>query len=493
MISAVMAFLMSVLLGVVCSLGQAPYHLWPLSIGSLVALFWAYRSSDSRRFSGVLVFAFAYGYFGWGLRWIAEALTFFPTLPAPLIPLAVWGIPLVLALPHGLAAYWIRRTMPRHHVSWALGAAWVVLEVIRGYLVLPFPWLFMGGIFGGNLPILQTTALVGILGLSVAIFASVHFFIHSLKSGMATLLVWIMVGGIGYVSLGGRPTRDLPSQKAKMALVQPSWTQEDKVNGFYTPDYQQRLLALSTQAVQEKNAKLIIWPETAIYAHQMEDVAFQASLKSLLSGGRLLMVGVSAKERIENETFGVNQMWVLDEHLNRLASYTKRHLVPFGEYVPLLSTLPLVFLNQNDMPRFHAGPDPVDALSLPGFPSVSPQICYESLFSGVIVSSGAGWMVNVTNDAWFGDSWGPAQHFYQARVRAIEEGLPLIRVANTGKTAVVDARGRVLQELPMNTPGVLVTSLPPQTRKTPFSVLGLWASGIFGILMFTICYRVSRR
>jgi apolipoprotein N-acyltransferase len=152
-----------------------------------------------------------------------------------------------------------------------------------------------------------------------------------------------------------------------------------------------------------------------------------------------------------------------------------------------------VFLNQNDMPRFHAGPDLVEALSLPGFPSVSPQICYESLFSGVIVSSGAGWMVNVTNDAWFGDSWGPAQHFYQARVRAIEEGLPLIRVANTGKTAVVDAFGRVLQELPMNTPGVLVTSLPPQTRKTVFSVLGLWASGLFGLLMFTLCYRVSRR
>jgi apolipoprotein N-acyltransferase len=497
MIVTGLGFFLSLALGVICSLGQAPYHLWPLSVGSLVALFWAYRSSESRRFAGVLVFAFAYGYFGWGLRWIAEALTFFPSLPTSLIPLALWGIPLVLALPHGLMAYGVRRYLPRHHASWALGAAWVVMEGIRGYLVLPFPWLFMGGLWGGTLPVLQSTALVGILGLSVAIFASVHFFIHSLKSALVTLGVWFLVAGTGYGVLHHVDRApSLPSantSSATIALVQPSWTQDEKVMGFYTPGYQKRLLSLSAQSVQEQGAQLIVWPETAIYGHQMEDPVFQDSLRSLLSGGRLLMMGVSVRETIAGEVVNMNQIWVVDEHLNRLATYTKRHLVPFGEKVPFLSSLPFVFLNQKGMPRFQSGPDEVEPLSLPGFPPTSPQICYESLFSGTIVSRDARWMVNVTNDAWFGDSWGPAQHFYQARVRTIEEGLPLIRVANTGKTAVVDAKGRILQDLPMDAAGVLVAPLPLEVRRTLYSYAGLWASGVFGFFMFFLCYRVSRR
>ena len=492
-----LAFVASLALGMMCSLGQAPYHLWPLSVGALVGLCWAYRSSESKRFAAVLVFAFAYGYFGWGLRWIAHALIFFPSLPPVLIPLAVWGIPLVLALPYGVAAYGVRRYLPRHHAPWALGVAWVMLEGIRGYLVLPFPWLFMGGIWGGTLPILQITALIGVLGLSAATFVSVHFLIHSQKSACLTLAVWVLVAGAGqgvlrHVDLAP----SLPSAKtssAIVALVQPSWTQNEKVRGFYTPEYQERLLALSEHAVKTKGAHLIIWPETAIYGKQIENPVFQASLKSLLSGGRLLMLGVSAHEKRAGEVVSLNQIWVLDEHLNRLATYTKHHLVPFGERVPLLSSLPLVFFNQKDMPRFQSGPEDVASLSLPGLPPVSPQICYESLFSGIIVSQDAQWMVNVTNDAWFGDSWGPAQHFYQARVRTIEEGLPLIRVANTGKTAIVDAKGQIVEALPMDIPGVLVASLPIETRRTLYEYAGLWASAVFGMLMFFVCYRVSRR
>ena len=263
--------------------------------------------------------------------------------------------------------------------------------------------------------------------------------------------------------------------------------------GFYTPSYQKRLLSLSAHAVKEQGAQLIVWPETAIYGHQMEDPVFQDSLRSLLSGGRLLLMGVSAREKRAGEVVNLNQIWVINEHLDRVATYTKRHLVPFGEKVPFLSSLSLVFLNQKDMPRFESGPDDANSLVLPGFPAASPQICYESLFSGTMVSRDARWMVNVTNDAWFGDSWGPAQHFYQARVRTIEEGLPLIRVANTGKTAIVDAMGRILQDLPMDAAGVLTAPLPLEVRRTLYAYAGLWASGIFGFLMFYLCYRVSRR
>jgi apolipoprotein N-acyltransferase len=494
---AALGFFLSLALGVICSLGQAPYHLWPLSVGSLVALFWAYRSSESKRFAGVLVFAFGYGYFGWGLRWIAEALTFFPSLPSSLIPLAVWGIPLVLAVPLGLMGYGVRRYLPRHHAPWALGAAWVMMEGIRGYLVLPFPWLFMGGIWGGTLPVLQSTALFGILGLSVAVFVSVHFLIYSQKSAIVTMGIWLLVAGGGYGVLHHVDRApSFPSSntaQVTIALVQPSWTQQEKVMGFYTPSYQKRLLSLSTHAVKEQGAQLILWPETAIYAHQMQDPVFQESLRSLLSGGHLLLMGVSAREKRAGEVVNLNQIWVINEHLDRVATYTKRHLVPFGEKVPFLSSLSLVFLNQKDMPRFESGPDDANSLVLPGFPAASPQICYESLFSGTMVSRDARWMVNVTNDAWFGDSWGPAQHFYQARVRTIEEGLPLIRVANTGKTAIVDDKGRILQDLPMDAAGVLMAPLPLDVRRTLYAYAGLWASGIFGFLMFYLCYRVSRR
>jgi apolipoprotein N-acyltransferase len=175
--------------------------------------------------------------------------------------------------------------------------------------------------------------------------------------------------------------------------------------------------------------------------------------------------------------------------------YDKTHLLPFGEYLPKIIKYAFPNLSKitHGKKEYTPGIGPKN-IALPGLPSFNPVICYESIFEHEIATDKrADFILVITNDAWFGDSWGPAQHFYQARVRAIEEGLPLIRVANTGKTAVVDARGRVLQDLPMNAPGVLVTSLPLQTRKTPFSALGLWASGLFGLLMFTLCYRVSRR
>jgi apolipoprotein N-acyltransferase len=248
-----------------------------------------------------------------------------------------------------------------------------------------------------------------------------------------------------------------------------------------------------------RDATHLIWPESAFPFFLTREADALDQIAALLPEGTVLITGaVRAPETVPNAaiTRAYNSIYVIDHDGSILSVYDKVHLVPFGEYLPmqdLLERLGLMVLT-----KVRGGFIPGDrrrALSVPRAPSFLPLICYEVIFPGEAVPAGerAGWMLNLTNDGWFGTSAGPYQHFQQARLRAIEEGLPLVRAANTGISAVVDPLGRVVASLPLGTEGVLDASLPGPLPPTPYARLGDGPAGLLTAVALILVLRVRRR
>jgi len=179
-----------------------------------------------------------------------------------------------------------------------------------------------------------------------------------------------------------------------------------------------------------------------------------------------------------------NSLHAIDSSGNIAATYDKHHLVPFGEYMPLRSIMSVAKLTHGNI-DFSSGPG-AQTLQVPGLPPFSPLICYEAIFPGQVASGDVrpGWLLNITNDGWFGNTAGPYQHLQAARLRAIEEGLPMVRAANTGISAVIDPLGRILAHLPLGQEGVLQIALPRALGRTPYAMLGDWT--LFLILIIPL-------
>jgi apolipoprotein N-acyltransferase len=239
-----------------------------------------------------------------------------------------------------------------------------------------------------------------------------------------------------------------------------------------------RYLALTAEGTARAAAAhsglpvVVVWPETASpYLLAQDPAAMAAAAAALPAGGTLLAGTVRAEFDAKGRPTALfNSLVALRADGGLAGLYDKSHLVPFGEYMPLGGILPIRLVTGGM--DFSAGPGPV-TLALPGLPAASPLICYEVIFPGrVTAAERPGWLVNITNDAWFGHSAGPHQHFASARLRAVEEGLPMVRAAQTGISAVVDARGRVRQSLALGATGVLVDMLPSAETETLFARLG---------------------
>jgi apolipoprotein N-acyltransferase len=243
----------------------------------------------------------------------------------------------------------------------------------------------------------------------------------------------------------------------------------------------------------------LIWPESAFPFLLAREPEALAQIADLLPPGTVLVTGAARAEAPgPGATLlrAYNSVYVVDDGGSVLSVYDKVHLVPFGEYLPFQALLESVGVMQ--LTKVQGGFVPGDRrrlLTIPGAPAAIPLICYEIIFSGSIVAPGErpGWLLNVTNDGWFGNSTGPYQHFQQARVRAIEEGLPLVRAANTGISAVVDPFGRILSSLPLGVDGVIDAPLPKRIEPTVFARLGdLWAA-IFVFLSALFCVTLKYR
>ncbi|WFU72546.1 apolipoprotein N-acyltransferase [Bradyrhizobium sp. CB2312] len=483
--------------GALSVLALAPFNIFPVLFITFPVLVWLIDGAGAGRYGGVPAAAltgywFGLGYFVPGLYWIGYAFFVDADVFAWLTPFAVLGLPAYLSIftAMGFALARLLWTKNATRVL-ALAASLTISEWLRGHALTGFPWNTFGYALSEPLPLAQTASLIGLWGmtfLTVAIFASPATLIDRTpdrrlqwRVPAAAIALLIVMAIFGAVRLSLHPTTMVAG--TKLRLMQPDLQQDAKFNYAAKAEVMKKYLALSDrasgpQSTGVRDATILIWPESAFPFFLTREADAMAQITELLPKGTVLITGsVRAPDlpRGVPVTRAYNSIYVIDHDGSVLSVYDKLHLVPFGEFLPYQDLMEKLGFEQ--LTRVRGGFIPGTmrhALSVPGAPSALPLICYEAIFPGEVAGRNErpGWIVNLTNDGWFGISTGPYQHLEQARMRAIELGLPLVRSANTGVSAVIDPVGRTIASLGLGIEGILDASLPAAIPPTVYARVG---------------------
>lgn len=454
-------------LGAVAALGQAPWGLWWATLLGLAGLIWLLGRQPGARPAFWTGLAAGVGCFGLALSWIVEPFLVDVARHGWMAPFALIGLSVGLGLFWAAAAA-LAAIMPRPALGFVVTFA--ALEWLRGVILTGFPWAMVGHVWIGT-PVDQLASALGPSGLSLltlAVAALPVLWPGRGRGAVAAAVILAAATAFGQWRL----SQPLPEPRSQtLRLVQPNAEQALKWEDALAEDFLDRLLTLTARGTP---ADLTIWPETAV-PYMLEYAPEVAGMVVAASGGRPVAAGI---QREESGRY-YNSLRVLEGTGTEAARYDKAHLVPFGEYMPLgdlaYDWFGIQAFAAQAGATYSAGPGPV-VLDLGALGKVLPLICYEVIFPREVnaASVRADWMLQITNDAWFGIRTGPFQHFAQARLRAVEQGLPLVRVANTGITAVIDARGRVIDQLPFGTMAALDTKVPGALPPTIYSRSGDW-------------------
>jgi len=497
---------MACIFGMLGALAFAPLFIFPAILLALSGLWFllnrAFERNDSFRKIFWLGWWFGLGHFTAGLYWIAHALTVDLTAFWWLIPFALLGIPSVLAIFTGLS-FMILKVWPFEGISraFAFAGIWVSFEWLRGHLFTGFPWNLLGYTWAFNLEMLQTASLWGVYGLSlltvlmgIALNYVVKKDTFERNIALSIFLVALLAWGWGKVHLeSAKVETSLP---LAIRLVQPNIPQVLKWDPAQKEAHFRDLLTLTAQP-SRLPIKAILWPETAVpYFLEIENF-HRMLIADLVPQDGLLFTG--ALRRTTPGTIPVevwNSLLVIDDKGKIVTHYDKSHLVPFGEYIPFRKLMDSLFGQVSikkitaGMIDFTPGHGP-ESISLPkDFPPFAGLVCYEVIFPSAVISASQerpGWIINVTNDGWYGHTSGPYQHLEMTRFRAVEEGIPLVRVANSGISAVFDSYGQNKGSLGLGKKGVLDVYLPSPTKfSPPYAKWGDWITlglvlGIFAL------------
>jgi apolipoprotein N-acyltransferase len=482
---------------------------WPIFFfpGFILTVFYL-RESKTFLQSFTFGFLYALGYHVAGLYWISASLFIDIARYIWVLPFSALALPCWLALLFALgsvAAHVFRKTPIRHALI--LAGTLFFSEAARGTLLTGFPWNFFGDIWSEALPLLQSVSLIGIYGLTfltlLAGSLSSLLLRPFTRTGLAlVILSWATLSGLalwGEVRLQQNPTAY--NETVLIRMVQPGIPQAERRTYEQRQAALVRLAEISSEKTETAPTHLL-WPETATPDFLNQRPGLRTMLSRLIPKGGALLTGAPKQVEKEGAVFYSNSLFVLDDRGTILGNYDKHHLVPFGEFVPLrgiLKAMPVATDVIGGRADFTPGPGP-RTLRAPGFPSFSPLICYEAIFSGDILDrrDPPEILLQITNDAWFGNTSGPHQHFSHARLRAIEEGLPLLRAANSGISAVVDPLGRIVAKLPLGKTGFLDIH-PPQrvSRSTLFYHYGNWPIFVLILLatfvIATTCFLCKRQ
>ncbi len=469
-------FVWATIFGVVATFSLPPLNIWPVLYVVFPSLLWLLSGIHNRISSFVLGWWFGFGFFGSSLYWIGNALLIKPDVYGWLIPFASLGLPAVFAVYSGLVS--LAASYGRNHLQRGLlfAAAWVLTEWLRGHILTGFPWNLIGYSWGKPESLIQIAAWIGIYGVSLVVILSavlpVSLADSSSRRALITLILSLSLplaawmGGI--IRLSGAP--ELQSNMVKgvgIRIVQPSIPQNEK---WVKKLHQRNMNRYLHMSLKNRPSWIthIVWPETAASLFVEEDELMRGKMALTVPEGGLLLTGAPRRQGEPRKLW--NSLLAVDGSGTVVASYDKSHLVPFGEYIPFRNFLPLEKIVPG---QFDYTPGiGVQTIQFPGLPPVSVLICYEIIFSGRVIDRNhpADWLLNITNDAWFGTTAGPHQHLAIARVRAVEEGRPLIRATNTGISAVIDAYGRTVFALGLNRVGVIDSQLPNAiSEKTVFA------------------------
>lgn len=476
--------------GAASVLATAPFNLWPVLFLTLPVVVWLLDGAGAGRLGGTLSAAaigwfFGFGYFLGGLYWLGHAFLVDADTFAWLMPLGVLGLPAGLAFFFAIGFALARLIWTED--AWrvlALAAALTISEFLRGHILTGFPWIALGYSLSEPLALAQTASLIGLWGMTfiaVALFAAPATLVDfkRRRSFVPLTLALCALGAMaafGTVRLATLPTQDV--EGVKLRIMQPNLQQDVKFNYNARHEVMRKYLALSESAGGLRDTTLLIWPESAFPFFLTREPSALAQIAELLPTGTVLITGgvrPPPSPPGASPPRAYNSVYVIDHDGSLLATYDKLHLVPFGEYLPFQNTLESIGLQQLTKVQggFIAG-DRQRSISLPRGPRVVPLICYEVIFPGAAVprDDRPGWIVNLTNDGWFGISPGPYQHLQQARLRAIEEGLPIVRAANTGVSAIIDSTGRITAQLALGSEGVLDGALPTALPPTIYARVG---------------------
>lgn len=467
------------LIGAAGALGLAPYGLWPLSLLALLALGWALEGQGTRR-AAWIGWSFAAGYFAHGLSWIVEPFLVDVALHGWMIPFALVGMAGGLALFWGLAC-WLGARLGS---VWSIALFLALAELARGYVLTGFPWAALGQIWIDT-PLAQSLSVIGPDGLSTLTLLATVPLGAALRARAGLLVAAGMVVPLAALALW--PVPDVAMTDRVVRIVQPNAPQHQKWDPAWVPVFYDRHLELSAGAPAPD---LVVWSETAL----PWTLGWSAVPLDEIAAG----VGVPVLAGIQRVEDGraYNSAILISPDAQVDAIYDKHHLVPFGEYMPLpglFRALGIRALAERATYGFSAGPGP-SVIDLPGIGPGLPLICYEAVFPRNLRSATRpAVLVAMTNDAWFGARSGPYQHLVQARMRAIEQGLPMIRAANTGISAMINPAGRVLSQIPLGVSGVIDAALPAPLRVTVYARYGDAPVLIFLILMTSVAIFRQRR
>jgi apolipoprotein N-acyltransferase len=472
--------------GALSALSMAPFNLWPVLAVTFPVFVWLLDGAGAGRAGLRAAFFtgwwFGFGYFLAGLYWIGMAFLVDADQFAWLLPLPVIGLPMFLALFTALGALIAR-------YLWSPGAARIfafalgltIADWLRGHVLTGFPWNSFGYALGDISWFSQGAAYIGLWGLTLlalAIFASPATLIDKRRRILAPALsafALVALAGFGFYRLSTAEAAFYPD--AQLRVMQPNLSQDERFRTSAKNEIMDRYTFISDRATSPevqgvKDVTHLFWPESAFPFFLEREADMLARISKLIAPGTILVTGAARYEEPKNggkEPHYYNSIRVIGADGSIIATYDKVHLVPFGEYLPFQHFMESLGLEQLTRQRggFSAGPK-LRALSIPGLPPAAPLICYEAIFPGEVIPDGPrpAWMLNVSNDAWFGMTPGPYQHLAQARLRTVEEGLPLVRATNNGISAVIDPFGRILKSIPLGEEGVLDSKLPMPLKPT---------------------------
>ena len=535
--------------GAASAYGFEPWGLWPLTLVCFALLIQLISQAPSTKRAFMLGWLFGVGHFTFGNQWIAVAFTFQAAMPIWLGYIAVFGLALYLAVYPAMAAagaYWINhrttkavlgsggddgkiRPTATLHLILAFAGLWIITEWLRSWVFTGYVWNPLS-VVTLSIPYLsQPATALGTYGLSGALLLVVGTILKFVTlwtsaSGVERddrgrtgyFLGGLILFALAAVAITARASNDQSaSDRTPVALTiaQPNISQADK----YAPGYDAinfAKLAMNSRPLSNQGARLILWPEAAIpdyleegypyryYQGQPGESAFgaRARLTMLMGDGDILVTGANRLVIEKGQLVAArNSVSAMDANSNILGHYDKAHLVPYGEYLPLpwlLRPLGLARLVPGDL-DFWPGPGPQTmTVNLNGKPvKIGIQICYEMIFSGQVTDrkNRPDFIFNPSNDAWFG-TIGPPQHLAQARLRAIEEGLPVVRATPTGISAVIDANGRIIKSLPLGTSGRIDAVVPQAKAPTLFARFGnILPLGFAGLLIACALLPLARR
>jgi apolipoprotein N-acyltransferase len=475
------ADLAAFLLGALSAAALPPVHAIPVLLVAIPGLLVMIGAAPGVRSAARCGWWFGFGLNLLGLYWITDAILVEAATFWWLVPLAVPATAAALGVFVAAPAALARAARPGWRRACTLAGAWTLADLARQFAVSGFPWNPWGSVWAmpGRLGdiFIQPAALVGVHGLTLAtlLIAAAPLLGWRWRGGLAALLAAWCAFGMVRLSLPAPPAPGLD-----VILVQGDVAQGQKWDQALAMRIFDRYLTLTREAVARLPAghpAVVVWPETASPFLLQTDAAARAAIAQA-AGGAVALVGAvrfDARGRPRNSLFAILPDGAI------AAIYDKWHLVPFGEYIPDWLPLPFAVMPGGG---FAAGPGPA-TLDVPGLPPVGPLICYEAIFTGQIVGPGLrpAWLANVTNDAWFGNSSGPRQHLAAARLRAVEEGLPLMRAANTGISAGFDARGHELDRLGIDRTGSLTIALPGAEAITGYARFGLGVPLLVALLV----------